>query len=227
MPDNYTILGDYRLGSSSEGNQRCVRNANNAYDIPYNLQPRWHLNDAAWNLTKWYNSGDDLGWSYSYLETSNHTYTAVIKELIDVLPDDNPDMPHAVVKACRPELVPQPYVLVANPNWKVVGFKSVIYEGEVSATVAPLAVEESPDPIPTYSTLGTHTRAGDGEPDGSVSAGWPEPSASSRVSTSPESGPAGSSPGLESKSLGSMDLPWSILTVLAWIFFTAALLSVR
>lgn len=50
-------------------------------------------------------------------------------ELIDVLPDDNRDMPHEVAKKCEPDLPPQPYAISYNPNWRVVGSTLVVYEG--------------------------------------------------------------------------------------------------
>jgi len=51
-------------------------------------------------------------------------------------------MPHSVIKACVPDDVPQPYAVEANPNWKVVGSKSVRYEGTTAATVAARDIEE-------------------------------------------------------------------------------------
>ena len=105
-----------------------MRNADKVYDISISWQPNWRFNDAKWNLSKDYDPQDSLGWSYSYLESSNHTAAKIIHELIDVLPDDNPDMPHSVVKACRTPGYVSPYVMTAIPNWKVVGQKSIIYE---------------------------------------------------------------------------------------------------
>jgi len=60
-----------------------------------------------------------------------------MKPLIDVIPDDNPDMPHSVARACVPDLVPQPYAVEAIPNWKVVGSKSVTYEGTTATAIGP------------------------------------------------------------------------------------------
>ncbi|KAK0627903.1 hypothetical protein B0T14DRAFT_563668 [Immersiella caudata] len=144
LPDAYTVSGDYDLGSPSATSQslRCVRKANQAYNIPVNWQPAWNPNHPTWNLTQMdYDPTDELGWSYSYLETSNYTSLYNIQELIDVIPDDNPNMPHSVVKACVPDLVPQPYAIEANPNWKVVGSKSVRYEG-TTPTLGARAMDE-------------------------------------------------------------------------------------
>lgn len=137
MPTAYTIEGDYQLGP------KCVQDANQAYAIPKNLQPNWRFGDATWNLSKEYDPTDDLGWSWTYKGTTNHTRTFNMKELINVLPDDNPDMPHSVVLGCQPEIPPQPYVLAANPYWKVVGRKSVAYESQTPATAAAGAAKKN------------------------------------------------------------------------------------
>jgi len=156
MPDNYTIIGDYQIASPS-GSKKCVRNVNQVFDIPINWQPVWRLNDPKFNLSQFYDPNDELGWSYSYLETSNHTRTYNIKELIDVIPDDNPDMPHSVVKGCNPQTPPQPYAITANPNWKVVGSKSVIYEGNTPATVTKVAEIADADEGSTSTDRGPHS----------------------------------------------------------------------
>jgi hypothetical protein len=143
LPDAYTIRGDYQLGSSGSRNQKCVRNADQAYNIPTNLQPVWRPNDAKWNLSEFYDPADELGWSYSYLETTDFMFLNDMKQLIDIIPDNNPEMPHSVVKGCIPDLLPAPYAVIANPNWKVVGSKSVSYEGTRPATaVAAWDMEE-------------------------------------------------------------------------------------
>lgn len=67
-------------------------------------------------MTKFFDPKDPLGWGYSYLESSNLTTTEPIKGLIDVIPDDNPNMPHEVVKSCKPENPPQPYVITPTPT---------------------------------------------------------------------------------------------------------------
>ncbi|KAK1757961.1 hypothetical protein QBC47DRAFT_398861 [Echria macrotheca] len=134
LPDNYTIIGDYQLADASPSDKKnatfkCVINANQTYNIPNNLQPAWQLDDPKWNLSRYLDEKDPLGWGYSFMETSNWTSDNPIKDLIDVLPDDNPDMPHSIVKGCQPDNPPQPYVITYNPNWRVVGSTSIVYEG--------------------------------------------------------------------------------------------------
>lgn len=67
----------------------------------------------------------------------SHFY--VIGDVIEVLPDDNPEMPHSVVKSCTSEGPPQPAAISANPNWRVVAHTSVIYESHAAGDAAPTA----------------------------------------------------------------------------------------
>jgi len=208
MPDNYTIIGDYQIASPS-GSKKCVRNVNQVFDIPINWQPVWRLNDPKFNLSQFYDPNDELGWSYSYLETSNQTRTYNIKELIDVIPDDNPDMPHSVVKGCNPQTPPQPYAITANPNWKVVGSKSVIYEGNTPATVTKVAEIADADEGSTSTDRGphsTHTEVASKEATGTASSpGLATPGSPGRSSAS--------------KNHGSIKVLWPLWTAAVWMLY--------
>ena len=213
MPTAYTIKGDYQLGP------KCVRDASQAYAIPINLQPRWRFGDPAWDLSGDYDLADDLGWSWTYLDTTNNTSPANITRLIGILPDDNPDMPHSVVLGCKAENPRQPYAITVNPNWKVVGLKSVVYEGKASTTAATVAVKENAEGTSTYSGPERHTRAAD---DGETKYGA---STGGAMATGTSSSP-GSGQTLESKNLGSAVVPWPLWTVAAWVCSVVALRTV-
>ncbi|KAK5653206.1 hypothetical protein OQA88_9104 [Cercophora sp. LCS_1] len=141
MPDTYSVVGDYQLNSPSDGTKKCVLNAYKAFDIPVNWQPKWAVNDPEWDLDEsGYDPKDELGWSFSYLGSSKLVGSYVIHQLVDLIPDDNPDMPHSVVKACKTPDYVSPAAVTAVPNWKVIGVKSISYEGS-SPTAARRAAE--------------------------------------------------------------------------------------
>ncbi|KAH8671537.1 hypothetical protein BX600DRAFT_537958 [Xylariales sp. PMI_506] len=128
LPDNYTITGDYELDSPS-GDSRCVRHANNTYEITSNSQPHWSLDGTNWNVSAYFDPKDPLGWGYTYLGSNNKTQST-IPDLLEVLPDDDPNMPHSVVQNCSwIKMVPLPYVVSIDPNWRVIGSTSTIHEG--------------------------------------------------------------------------------------------------
>lgn len=51
-------------------------------------------------MSKYFDPKDPLGWGYSYNEETRHGEAEAIIDIIDLLPDDNPAMPHSVVKHC-------------------------------------------------------------------------------------------------------------------------------
>lgn len=228
MPTAYTIEGDYQLGS------KCVQDANQAYPIPTNLQPNWRFGDATWNLSMNYDPADDLGWSWTYLGTTNHTRTFNMKEMINVLPDDNPDMPHSVVLGCQPQIPPQPYMLTANPYWKVVGRKSIAYEGQTPTTAVAGAAKQNAEEPSASLGPGQHTwEAGATGAAGAVGGGDLKDGATGNAGgamatgslNSPTSGQKpGQKPG--SKNPGSATVPWPLWTAAVWVCSAAALCTV-
>ena len=80
-------------------------------------------------MSKYFDPKDPLGWGYSYNEETRHGEAEAIIDIIDLLPDDNPGMPHSVVKHCTMGALVAPYVIEANANWRVVAHTSVLYEG--------------------------------------------------------------------------------------------------
>jgi hypothetical protein len=106
-----------------------VRNANQTFQIPLAYQPDWKDN-TKWDASEGLDKDDPLGWGYSFLESSNISLGFTIDDVIDVVPDTNPDMPNSVVQSCNPPSIPQPAVVSYNPNWKVIGKTSVVYEGD-------------------------------------------------------------------------------------------------
>lgn len=133
--------------------------------------------------------------------------------LIGILPDDNPDMPHSVVLGCKAESPDGPYAITANPNWKVVGRKSVVYEGKTPTTPGAVAVKGN--------TEGAHTRAvGDGGTS-STKDGANRDGAATGTSSSLRSGQTAGS-----KNLGSAMVPWPLWTAAVWACSAAALCTV-
>jgi hypothetical protein len=162
-----------------------------------------------------YDRSDDLGWSWTYLRINSANMT----ELIEILPDDNPEMPHSVVLGCKPERPPGHYAITAFLGWKVVGIKSVVYEGKAPPTVAAVAAKENADEASTFSGLERPTRAaGDGETKDGASTGG---TMVTGTSSSPGSGQT-----LGSKNLGSAVVPWPLWTVVAWVCSAVSLRTV-
>lgn len=126
--NTFTIAGTYQLSD------KCIvaNNPNKTFPILPNPQPAFAFNDPKWNLSLYFDTNDPLGWSHSWSggKDGNSVIARThILSLIDLLPDDNPEMPHSVAKKCKAAPFGSPAVAVALPNWKVVAHTSVVYEG--------------------------------------------------------------------------------------------------
>lgn len=106
--------------------------ANKTFDIKTNPQPPWSFNNAKWNLTSLFDPTDPLGWGFSFNDPSSSSRSAGTPfiDILDLLPDDIPEMPHSVAKRCKPGSAISPFVAKADPNWRVVAQTSVVYEGK-------------------------------------------------------------------------------------------------
>ncbi|KAK4443150.1 hypothetical protein QBC34DRAFT_430957 [Podospora aff. communis PSN243] len=142
FPNVYTILGGYQHDSPS--GTTCVSGQNKTFDVLSNPQPPWSWDHPKWNLTQWYDPNDPLGWGHGEHEADEGaitdigaTYPLGFLDIIDLLPDDNAEVPHAVAKKCKYGGIHSPYVVAPNPNWKVVAHTSVVYEGSEADAAKP------------------------------------------------------------------------------------------
>ncbi|KAK3903287.1 hypothetical protein C8A05DRAFT_32980 [Staphylotrichum tortipilum] len=124
--ETFRIQGDYLLRGTS--GSRCVIGANQTWDMLAEPQPSWGYG-TKWDLSEDFDPSDPLGWNHGFNEGSADSNPVGMDDLIDLLPDDNPSMPHSVVKSCSYENLVAPYVLKPESNWRVVARTSVIYEG--------------------------------------------------------------------------------------------------
>ncbi len=124
--ETFRVQGDYLLRSTS--GSRCVIGANQTWDMLAEPQPSWGYG-TKWDLSAEFDPSDPLGWNHGFNEGSANSNPVGMDDLIDLFPDDNPSMPHSVVKSCSSKNLPAPYVLKPEPNWRVVASTSVIYEG--------------------------------------------------------------------------------------------------
>ena len=116
--------------NNPNGSQTCVVGGRQIFPIPTNYQPAWSPNDPTWDPTKYLDPDDPLGWGYSFMEDAKLSGYLNIGDVIDVLPDDNKEMPHSVVKSCTSTVPVQPAAVSPNSNWRVVAQTSVVYEGD-------------------------------------------------------------------------------------------------
>ncbi|KAK0616411.1 hypothetical protein B0T14DRAFT_497661 [Immersiella caudata] len=144
--DSYRIEGGYELQGST-GSKSCVTGANKTLVISSHPQPPWRSNDPNWDVSKYFDPKDPLGWAYSYDEETRHGEAEPIIDIIDLLPEDNPDMPHSAVKQCTMAEVVAPYVVEANANWRVVAHTSVLYEGGDGSAKDGSAAHHTADPV--------------------------------------------------------------------------------
>ncbi|KAK0631546.1 hypothetical protein B0T14DRAFT_559335 [Immersiella caudata] len=141
FPDTYRVVGDYQLNTSS--GPQCVTHQDKTFDILINPQPAWDWEHPEWNLGYYFNPKDPLGWGYGeHYDTDGDGEASIgvwganaFLEANEVLPDDNPEFPHAVARTCKAGAYHLPNLFRADPDWKVVGQTSVVYEGEAEATV--------------------------------------------------------------------------------------------
>ena len=116
--------------SKPNGSQTCIVGGEQIFPIPTNYQPPWSPNDPTWDPTKYLDPDDPLGWGYSFMEDAELSTYLNIGDVIDLLPDDNEEMPHSVVKSCTSKVPVQPAAVSPNSNWRVVAQTSVVYEGD-------------------------------------------------------------------------------------------------
>lgn len=96
LPPSYPLTGSYSFLSS------CVLNANRTIPVPY-VQPPWSFSPASkWDLTPYLDPTDPLGWGYVWDDPGTRRGLAMgITEVLELFPDDGPELPHAVVRGCR------------------------------------------------------------------------------------------------------------------------------
>lgn len=142
------------------------------------------------------------------MTTTNWTHTGAMDELINVLPDDVPDLPHDVVRGCEPEQPPQPYAIDYNPNWRVVGSTMVVYEGEPAGKTAevkpdgqlPSGTGAAVTGVGTGTGAGTAVGAGGAAGGGAVGAPAVAGTTAARAGNDPvRSSVANSGPGVATK----------------------------
>ena len=120
------------------------------------IQPTWRLNDPTWNLSQYIDENDPLGWGYSFSESTSWSLYISVLEVIDLIPDDNINMPHSVVTGCKlPSTIPQPYAVSFNPNWRVIASTSVVYEGGTPASTSATTTTPTQPPPNTQATSQT------------------------------------------------------------------------
>lgn len=109
--------------------------------------------------------------------------------MIDLLPDDNPELPHSVAKKCKPGSIASPAVAKAEANWKVVAHTSVRYEGgNAKAVSSPTG--SSPKPSGGSVGGGKGGQSGGSGPvaaPGSVSGNGPDSPGSTKGGKGPSS----------------------------------------
>lgn len=129
LPPTYHLTGSYPVFSS------CVLNANLTIPIPY-VQPPWSFSPASkWDLTPYLDPTDPLGWGFVWNDPGTRRGLAMgITEVLELFPDDDPELPHAVVRGCRGENLPQPYAVKAEEGWRVVGVEETVLEGGEETT---------------------------------------------------------------------------------------------
>lgn len=129
LPPSYHLTGSYPLLSS------CVLNANLTIPIPY-VQPPWSFSPASkWDLTPYLDPSDPLGWGYVWDDPETRRGLMMgITEVLELLPDDDPELPHSVVRGCEVGNLPQPYAVKAQEGWRVVGVEETVLEGGEGTT---------------------------------------------------------------------------------------------
>jgi len=152
-----------------------------------------------------------VGYSYGLRNETSYSEAVAIVDLIGLLPDDNPNMPHSVVKTCKKGDLASPYVVQANPNWKVVAHTSVVYEGGDAKAAASSTASGGSRAKPSD---GSHAPAGGdgegsggGEVPGGGSGGQKTGTGSAAAPSSPSGGSSqGTSAGKGFNSLGIIKL---------------------
>ncbi|KAK0750581.1 hypothetical protein B0T18DRAFT_446157 [Schizothecium vesticola] len=104
LPPSYLLTGSYPLSGL------CVLNANRTVPLPY-LQPPWSFSPSSkWDLTPHLDPSDPLGWGYVWDDPETRLGLEMgITEVLDLFPDDDPELPHAVVRGCVAGNLPQPF----------------------------------------------------------------------------------------------------------------------
>lgn len=83
-----------------------------------------------------------------------------IAEVLELFPDDDPELPHAVVRGCKVGNLPQPYAVKAQEEWRVVGVEETVLEGGTGTAGSGAETGSGGDVRGTGTGTGTATGTG-------------------------------------------------------------------
>ena len=122
-PRPFFVKGSYSL-PRPQAQPDCVLNAqNNSHPLTgtASLDIR-SLSRAPLDGTSQRSKTRSTHWAGATHGPTNPTHGALvlrITELLDLLPDNNSEQPHAAVTGCRPTNLPQPFVIKTDEGWRV------------------------------------------------------------------------------------------------------------